>query len=46
MKLFSLWSMMARQWLDVMDEIMSLPLIMPIDWHYQPTFPDAPNWSE
>ncbi len=46
MQLFGIWSQMARQWLDVMDVIISQPIIMPISWGYEPTYPDVVNWND
>jgi hypothetical protein len=43
MQLFHIWSMMARQWLDMMDEVMSQPL-SPLGY-YQPTYPDIARWD-
>ena len=43
---FRFWSMMARNWLDMMDVMMCLPPAMATTaWGYIPTFPDAAGWE-
>ncbi len=51
MNLFRVWSMMARQWLDMMDEMMSpMALMVPMAplapaQFYRPTHPDGADWE-
>ncbi len=48
MNLVRVWSMMARQWLDMMDEMMSPMALMtpmaPMQF-YRPTHPDGAEWD-